>query len=440
MGSLQPPELTRKTPQRNWERQDGSFNFHPNFPHLQISRMPKALPPVHLSPGIESKHIPVRDLNLHYLSSGDPASPLLILLHGFPELCYSWRRVIEPLARLGYFVVAPDSRGYGRTTSLDSPEKVVHYDDDIAPYSMLNLAHDVVALVYALGYRTCSAVIGHDFGSPVAAHVALIRPDIFKSVVMMSAPFTGPASLPFNVIDNPPTPESETPFWVLADRYLAQLDPPRKHYTAYFTTPEANTDMWNAPRGLHTFLRGYFYMKSADWSQNDPHPISIAEAGSMPHYYIMPADLTMPQVVEHDVPSPDEVAQNTWLSDAELAVFTAEYARTGFQGGLNRYRCMRDTRWVNEVAIFADRKIEVPAMFLSGKKDWGVYQYPGAVTKMKDEVCANMADGDFVLVDGAGHWVQQEQPDEVVKHIARFLKKSPTGADATYKDTGDMKQ
>jgi len=400
-----------------------SRRFHP-FQYASYSThiMSSALPKVDLPEGVASKYLVVRDLNVHYLSAGDPKAPLLILLHGFPELCYSWRKVLVPLAQLGYFVVATDSRGYGRTTNLTAPESVISYDDDIAPFSMLNLAHDVVALVFALGHKTCAAVIGHDFGSPVAGHAALIRPDIFKSVIFMSAPFNGPPSLPFDVINNPPSPESKTPFWVIVDQYLASLDPPRKHYTAYYTTREANGDMINAPQGLHAFLRSYFHQKSADWPANDPRPITIAEASQMPHYYIMPKDVTMADVVAKDVPTPEAIAQNTWLSESELAVFTAEYARTGFQGGLNKYRCLRNSRWVDEVGLFAGKKIEVPAMYLSGKKDWGVYQYPGAATKMKNEVCASMSDEDFVLVDGAGHWVQQEKPEEVVKHFARFLK------------------
>ncbi|TCD63495.1 hypothetical protein EIP91_005354 [Steccherinum ochraceum] len=335
--------------------------------------MPQALPKVALPEGVESKHIPVRDLNIHYLSAGDPKSPLVVLLHGFPELCYSWRKVLVPLAQLGYFVVATDSRGYGRTTSLEEPEHTVKYEDDIAPYSMLNLAHDVVALVFALGHKTCAAVVGHDT----------------TSVVMMSAPFTGPPALPFNVLENPPTPESNIPFW-----------------------------------GLHAFLRAYFHMKSGDWAENDPHPISIAEAGGLPHYYIMPQDLTMADVVKDHLPSEDDVMKNTWLPESDLAIFTAEYQRTGFQGGLNRYRTARSLRWVGEIGLFAGKKIEVPAMFLSGKKDWGVYQIPGAAQKMKEEAWTKMVDEDFVLVEGAGHWVQQERPEEVVKQIGRFLKKA----------------
>ena len=149
--------------------------------------MAQDLPKVDLPAGVESKYLPVRDQNVHYLAAGDPKSPLIVLLHGFPELCYSWRKVLVPLASLGYFVVAPDSRGYGRTTNITDPSRTVQYDDDIAPYSMLNLAHDVLALVFALGHKTCAAVIGHDFGSPVAGHAALIRPDIFKSVIMMQS-------------------------------------------------------------------------------------------------------------------------------------------------------------------------------------------------------------------------------------------------------------
>ena len=125
--------------------------------------------------------------------------PCLLLLHGFPELAYSWRKVMLPLAEAGFHVVAPDQRGYGRTTGWDGD-----YDGDLGSFRLLNLVRDALGLVSALGYRSVAAVIGHDFGSPVAAWCALVRPDVFRSVVLMSAPFAGPPALPFDTADAPP--------------------------------------------------------------------------------------------------------------------------------------------------------------------------------------------------------------------------------------------
>ena len=142
-----------------------------------------------------------------------PRNPALLLLHGFPELAYSWRKVVAPLAAAGFHVIAPDQRGYGRTTGWDGD-----YDADIRPFRLLNLTRDALALLAALGHAT-ACVVGHDFGASVAAVCALARPDVFQRVVLMSAPFTGPPR--FSTAPAQPDP-------VHAE--LAALDPPRKHY------------------------------------------------------------------------------------------------------------------------------------------------------------------------------------------------------------------
>src|SRR5215211_1344706 len=134
-------------------------------------------------------------LRVHLLEAGfeESGRPCVVLLHGFPELAYSWRKIMMPLASAGFHVIAPDQRGYGRTTGWD-PD----YDGDLASFRIQNLVRDVLGLALALGYRSVHAVVGHDFGSPVAAYCALIRPDVFRSVVLMSAPFAGPPALPFD--------------------------------------------------------------------------------------------------------------------------------------------------------------------------------------------------------------------------------------------------
>lgn len=385
-----------------------------------------------LPPHVISRTLAVRDLKVHILEAlpstreAGPKPPLIILLHGFPELAYSWRKVLVPLSNAGYHVVAPDQRGYGRTKprgeSQTSDPSPVRFEDDLSSYRMLNLSTDIVALVYALGYRAAAAVVGHDFGSAVAGHCALIRPDVFRSVVMMSAPFTGPHTLPFGETNAP----AARPVAELLSEQLGALVPPRKHYTVYFSTSEANAHMVNAPQGLHAFLRAYYHVKSADWAPNQPYRLPSLSASSlavMPHYYIMPLHDTMPQSVERYAPAAVEVARNAWLTEDELSVYVSEYARTGFQGGLNRYRVMTDARWSGDLLLFSGKRIEVPAMFLAGKQDWGTYQYPGAAEAMKDRVCERMEEEDFVLVDRAGHWVQQENEAAVVAHLLRFLNK-----------------
>src|SRR5580693_3067391 len=139
-----------------------------------------------LPPGVRARFVNnVNGIRLHVLEAGFETSnrPAVLLVHGYPELAYSWRKVMPPIASAGYHVIAPDLRGYGRSGGTD-----VKYDDDLSPFRTLNEVHDILALVSAFGDRSVAAVVGHDFGSPVAAWCALVRPDIFRTVVLMSAP------------------------------------------------------------------------------------------------------------------------------------------------------------------------------------------------------------------------------------------------------------
>src|SRR5436305_11793794 len=155
------------------------------------------LPPLEaavLPQGVRARFVEgVNGLRMHLLEAGFevPGRPLLLLLHGFPELAYSWRKVIVPLAEAGFHVIAPDQRGYGRTTGWD-PD----YDGDLASFRMLNLVRDTIGLLAAAGHVQAAAVIGHDFGASVAAWCALLRPDLFRAVAVMSGPFAGPPGLP----------------------------------------------------------------------------------------------------------------------------------------------------------------------------------------------------------------------------------------------------
>lgn len=381
--------------------------------------MTESLSPTPLPPSIRSRQIDNSNgLSMHVLESGfeSKGRPCVLLLHGFPELAYSWRKVMPALAAAGYHVIAPDQRGYGRTTGWSAD-----YDGDLAPFRFPNLVRDALGLISAFGYRHVDAVIGHDFGSPVAAWCALIRPDVFRSVVMMSAPFPGPPALPFDTVDKPPAPPKDDA--VL--RELAALPRPRKHYQWYYSTREANADMHGAPQGLHDFLRGYYHHKSADWAGNRPYPLrawSAAELAKLPTYYVMDRDKTMAETVAEEMPDAAAIAANRWLPDSELAYYSAEYRRTGFQGGLQWYRCGTSGAFDAELQTWSDRPIDVPSAFISGKQDWGTYQRAGALEAMQTRACNNMTLCE--LVDGAGHWVQQEQPEAVNRLLLRFLNKS----------------
>jgi pimeloyl-ACP methyl ester carboxylesterase len=140
----------------------------------------------------------------------------------------------------------------------------------------------------------------------------------------------------------------------------------------------------------------------------------------MPTYYIMDLADDMPTAVAKEMPSPQEIAACRWLPDAELAVYAAEYQRTGFQGGLNWYRSRSGGAFESELQLFSGRTIDVPSIFISGQSDWGVYQRPGAVERMQDTACTRFAG--CHLLEGAGHWVQQEQAAQVSELLLDFLK------------------
>jgi pimeloyl-ACP methyl ester carboxylesterase len=336
-----------------------------------------------------------------------------LLLHGFPELAFSWRKVMPALAEAGYHVIAPDQRGYGRTTGWDAS-----YDASLNAFRLPNLVRDALGLVSAFGYRHVDAVIGHDFGSPVAAWCALVRPDVFRAVAMMSAPFGGPPSLPFDTAGSPARAAADDP----VHRELAGLPRPRKHYQWYYSTREADADMHRPPQGLHDFLRAYYHHKSADWKHNQPYPLkawSATELAKLPTYYVMDFAKTMPETVAEEMPSATETAANMWLPDAELAFYTSEYERTGFQGGLQWYRCGTSGLFKAELQTWSGRTIDVPSCFISGKQDWGTYQVAGVFETMQTRACTKMID--CHLVDGAGHWVQQEQPAQVNNLLLKFL-------------------
>jgi pimeloyl-ACP methyl ester carboxylesterase len=379
-----------------------------------------------LPAGIRSRFVDNGNgITMHVLEAGfEPRSrPLVVLLHGFPELAYSWRKVMPTLASAGYHVIAPDLRGYGRSSGTD-----VTYDGDIAPFRTMNEVRDILGLVSAFGAGSVAAVVGHDFGSPLAGWCALARPEVFRAVVMMSGPFPGPPTLPFGTADSPASKSAGDSRERVYDD-LEKLTPPRVYYQRYYATREANADMQHAKQGVHAFLRAYYHMKSADWKGNHPAQLagwSATELAKMPRYYVMDRDMGgMAENVAPEMPSAAQVAGCKWMTDVELTVYATEYGRTGFQGGLQSYRLgatgrYTDAQNANELKIFSGRTIDVPSMFIGGKSDWGPYQRPGALENMQKNLCTRMTGTHFI--DGAGHWVQQEQPEIVARLLLDFLQ------------------
>ena len=350
-------------------------------------------------------------LVMHLLEAGfeSPERPCVLLLHGFPELAYSWRKVMPALAAAGYHVVAPDQRGYGRTTGGDAT-----YDGDWRSFRLLNLVRDAMGLLAALGRRDVHAVVGHDFGSWVAAWCALVRPDVFPRVVLMSAPFGGAPPLPMGARARRqrPTSTPRSPR-CRARASTTSATTPRARPTTTCgtarracTTSCAPTTTTRAPTGAAT-SRG----RLAAWSAE--------ELAHMPTYYVMDLHKTMAQTVAHEMPGAEAIAACRWLPEPELRVYSREYERTGFQGGLQWYRCAAEAQCTRELQLFAGRTIDVPSMFVAGRSDWGMHQRPGSFEAMQASACTRMRGAH--LIDGAGHWVQQEQPEAVSRLLLEFM-------------------
>jgi pimeloyl-ACP methyl ester carboxylesterase len=336
------------------------------------------LPSSVLPTGVRSRILRgINSLDIHVLEAGhdEKNRPAVLLLHGFPELAYSWRKVLPALAAAGYHVIAPDHRGYGRTTGWDAD-----YDGDVASFRFMNLLRDSIGVLFA--------------------------------------PFGGLPAVPFDTADKPPAAKAPD-----IHAALAVLPRPRKHYQWYYSTRPANENMWKARQGVHDFLRAYYHHKSADWKANKPFELKgwvAEELAKMPTYYIMDLADGMAETVAKEMPSAAEIVANKWLPDRELKVYSDEYGRTGFQGGLNWYRVRTGGKVTAELEVFTGRTIDVPSTFISGRSDWGIYQTPGAIERMQKSACTNMKE--IHLIEGAGHWVQQEKADEVNRLLVQFLR------------------
>ena len=311
---------------------------------------------------INHRAIQANGINVHIAEAGD--GPLVLLLHGFPELWYSWRHQLPALAAAGYHAVAPDLRGYGRT---DAPEKV-------EAYSMLNMTADAVGVLDALGERT-TVIVGHDWGSPIAWHCALLYPDRFPAVVALSVPY----------VPRPPVPPLQVMRQVYAGRFF---------YMLYFQEPGvAEPELEGDVRRT---LRVTLYAASGDAPAGLGLSQKATDAGFL-----------------DGMPEPEELPR--WLTKDDLDYLVAEFMRTGFRGGLNRYRNM-DRDW-KELPHLAGAKVQQPALFVAGDRD--IVRGFTSIEAMQANV-PNLRG--VVTLAGCGHWTQQERPDEVSRQLVSFLR------------------
>ena len=308
-----------------------------------------------------SRTISANGIDIFLLEQGE--GPLVLLCHGWPELSYSWRHQIPAIAAAGFHVAAPDMRGFGRTSA----------PADIKAYSIFDTVGDMVALVEALGEKQ-AIIVGHDWGAPVAWHAALFRPDIFKAVAGLSVP--------------PPFRGRARPLDTLRESGITNF------YWQYFQTPGVAEAEFERDVGLRCEP-----CSGADF----PTPRPRCSSRTARDFWRARADRPLPD----------------WLSEADLAHFTEAYRKSGFRGGLNWYRNI-DRNW-ELTAPWQGAQIHQPSLFIAGSRDSVITGLIGAkrVSEM-ERVLPNLRQK--LIIEGAGHWVQQERADEVNAALIGFLR------------------
>ena len=306
----------------------------------------------------------VNGVHLRILEAGPGDGPLVVLTHGFPELAYSWRHQIPALAAAGYHVLAPDQRGYGGSSQ----------PAEVAAYDIAALTGDVVSLLDDAGAQR-AAIIGHDFGAVVSWAMPLLHPERVAAV----------AGLSFPPVPRPQTPPTEAFRRIVGDNFF---------YILYFQQPgPADDELAQDPaRTMRLMLAG------TRMPADDDAAVRMVSPG--PHGFL------------------DRLAQPSrlpdWLSEEELQHYVSEFTRTGFTGPLNWYRCF-DRNWY----IMGDppaRTISVPALFIGGTDD-------PALAFTRADRADEVVDGPYrhVMIEGAGHWIQQECAERINAELLDFL-------------------
>jgi pimeloyl-ACP methyl ester carboxylesterase len=320
--------------------------------------------------GSRSHVVDVAQTRIHCVEAG--TGPLVLLVHGFPESWYSWRHQIPVIAAAGYRVVAIDVRGYGRSS------KPLAVED----YRMVRLVADNVGLVSALGAET-AIIIGHDWGAPIAWSSAMLRPDVFTAVAGLSVPFSPPSTIRPSIT-------------------MRAMAGDEEFYVEYFQEPgraEAEIEA-----DIRDWLLGFMFSGSGDAPPPDP----AGTIATIPRGAKMKDRFRLPETLP------------AWLTEADLAMYTNEFQHSGFRGPLNRYRNV-DRDW-EDLAAFRGAKIDVPSLFIGGDRDgptvWGapaIAAFAQTLPKLYRSV----------ILEGCGHWTQQERPTEVNAALLDFLRSLP---------------
>jgi pimeloyl-ACP methyl ester carboxylesterase len=310
---------------------------------------------------LSSRTISANGIDLFVCEQGK--GPLVVLCHGWPELSYSWRHQIPTLAEAGFHVVAPDMRGFGQSSA----------PSDIGAYTIFDTVGDMAALVAALGEKQ-AIIVGHDWGATVAWHAALFRPDIFTKVAGLSVP--------------PPFRGRARPLDTLREGGIANF------YWQYFQPPgiaEAELERDVAETIRMVLGRGV----------SDPSSLFVEKGEGFL------------SKLRSDLPLPD------WITEADIATFAQGYQKSGFRGGLNWYRNI-DRNW-ELTAPWQGAQIHQPSLFIAGSHDSVITGLIGAkrVNEL-ERVLPNLKQR--LIIDGAGHWIQQERPEEVNAALIAFLK------------------
>ena len=324
-----------------------------------------ALPIAAQDEGLHHRFTQVNGIKMHYAELG--SGPLVVLVHGFPESWYSWRHQLPALADAGFHVVAPDMRGYGQT---DVPP-------EIASYTILHLVGDVAGLVESLGEKQ-AIIVGHDWGATVAWNAALLRPDMFRAVAAMS-PYRPRGAVP--------------PLRALRDAGLYT------YYWLYYQEPGVAEAEYE--RDLKATFRRRMYTSSGDAPPDAPDP-----------YVLKPGKGALDSTI-------DPVRLPTWLTEVDIDYMAADFKRTGFRGALNWYRNI-DRNW-ELLAPWSGARIQQPALFIAGARDPFLSSPTGKAPLAEMKTTVPNLRGQLII-DGAGHWIQQERPKEVNAALIEFLR------------------